>query len=247
MAEISKNLPATIHHVCSRLGVDELHFAEIYSGKAALRRVPFETRLDAFRIFARVFAVFRLPLLVQTFSPDNILDHSETLARFGKLGGIFDPKKPSDLAFITLLQRVRQFVAANKVAFHKPAVALVDEGRFRSGLAVQLGDLLDFAHQKALFFASSRAAGLLQLADFAAFSVNRMQWILAQAERSERDQRLLEVLGQADFQGIDMIRHSIDSLEEWSTADFDSLHETIRKERGLHPVPGYGRKRGDDE
>lgn len=74
-----------------------------------------------------------------------------------------------------------------------------------------------------------------------------MQWLLAKAERSEADLQLLEVLGKADFQGIDMIRLPIDSLEEWSTAEFDSLHETIRKERGLHPVPGYGRKRRDNE
>jgi hypothetical protein len=241
MAEISRNLPATIQHVCSHLGVDELHFSEIYSGRGALRKVPFDSRLDAFRIFARVFAVFRLPLLVQTFSPDNILDQSEALARFGKVAGVFDLRDPSDLAFVALLWRVRQFVAANKGAFHKPALALVDEGRFRAGLAVELGSLLEFAHQNALFIAGSREMGLLQLADFAAFSINRMQWLLAKTERSDADQQLLEVLGQADFQGIDMISMAVDSLAGWTTAEFDSLHESIRAERGLHPLPGHGR------
>jgi hypothetical protein len=238
MATISTHLPKTIRRVCSSLGIDELHFAEIYSGKGSLREVSFEKRLDAFRVFALVFTVFRLPIIVQTFSPDDIIDQKETLTAFGKVAGLFDLQDPSDLAFVMLLSRTREFIAQNKEVFHKPVLAFVDEGRFKSGLAVQLGQLLDFAHQGALFFASSKDCDLLQLADFAAFGINRMQWLLAKPDRTEKDKQLLDILAEADFQGIDMHHVPADSLDEWTPADFNALHERIRKERGLYPIPG---------
>jgi hypothetical protein len=216
MATISTHLPETIDYVCLSLGINELHFAEIYSGKGSLRDVPFEKRLDAFRVFARVFTVFRLPVIVQTFSPDNILDQKETLKGFGKVAGLFDLQDPSDLAFVMLLSRIGDFIAQNKEVFHKPALTFVDEGRFKSGLAVHLGQLLYFAHQSALFFASSKDCGLLQLADFAAFGINRMQWLLAKPDRTETDERLLEILIEADFQGIDMYHVQADSLDAWT-------------------------------
>ncbi len=246
MAEVSKNLPGTIAHVCSCLGVDELHFADILSGKGPMRGLPYEARVDAFRVFARVFAVLRLPIIMQTYSPDNVLEQQESLSRYGKVAGIFDLHDPSDLALLGLLWRTRSFIAENSAAFHKPLLAFLDEGRFRAGRAIQLGSLLDFAHQGALFVASSRDVALLQLADFAAFALNRVQRLLAKSDRSERDQELLEILAGADFQGIAMRRTSLDAVRDWSTADFDALHETIRKDRGLHPIPGRGRRRRDD-
>jgi Protein of unknown function (DUF3800) len=245
MAEVSAHLPDTIGHICSHLGVSELHFTDIYSGKGSLRDVPLAKRLDAFRIFARVFARLRLPVIVQTISPNNVADQRELLAGLPRMAGVFDLQNPGDLAFVRLLMRVREFVARHASAFHKPVLSLVDEGRFQAGMAVQVGDCLDFAHQKALFFASSHASPLIQLADFAAYAMNKMQWLLAKAERSTLDIRLLEILQEADFQGIDMVPIG-GGLDGWTTADFDRVHEEVRRQEGLYPIPGYSPKdRGD--
>jgi hypothetical protein len=245
MAEISTHLPGTVDHIRAHLGVDELHFTDIFSGKGALRNVPLSKRLDAFRIFARIFAAFRLPVIVQTFSPDNVADQREVLSQFPRRAGAFDLQDSGDLAFVGLLTRVRKFVAMNRAAFHKPILALVDEGRFKAGMALQIGDFLDFAHQQALFFASSKASPLIQLADFAAYAMNRMQWLLAKAERSDLDMRLLEILQAADFQGIDMVPIDHD-LDGWPPAHFDAVHEEIRRQRGLHPIPGHPQEDDSD-
>ena len=231
-------LPHAIAGLSQYVGASEFHFAEILSGKK-LRTVPYTVRLQAFQLMAEIFAIQRYPILVQTISPDNIQEHEEVLSAIGSVGP-FDVRKPSDLGLLLLLWRVSSYFKSHSCEFNARPVLFVDEGRFKAGKAVMMRPLLEFAAHKSIFFRSSTEMTFLQLADFAAFSVNRMQWLLAKENRTPKDDLLLDILLEADFNVINLPKVKIDRAA-WQLKDFEQLHIEDRIRKGLHQV--LGRKR----
>jgi hypothetical protein len=55
----------------------------------------------------------------------------------------------------------------------------------------------------------------LQLADFAAFTINRMQWLLAKRDRTDKDNALLQVLREAQLNVINLQTVPVD-LANWA-------------------------------
>src|SRR5271156_2998664 len=58
-----------IDGVRGEFGVDELHFTDIYNGRGAFKPVPIEKRYELFDLMATLFASFKLPIVIQTLSP----------------------------------------------------------------------------------------------------------------------------------------------------------------------------------
>jgi hypothetical protein len=235
LVEAYQQMPRALEELHQSLGIREFHFAELLSGKGT-RDVPFDVRLAVFRFMAYIFSVYRYPILVQTFSPENIAEHQELLES-GGAAGPFDLTDPTDLSLLFLLWQIRHYFADNRSAFPRPAVVFTDEGRFKARMAVTLGPLLDYAAFQALFVRSSADMFFLQLADFAAFAINRMQWSLAKEERTDKDNTLIKILGEAHLNVINIPTLSVD-LSSWTTAHFEALHIQDRKAKGLSPLPG---------
>ena len=74
------------------------------------------------------------------------------------------------------------------------ACVIVDEGRLKRGKAIVLRGLAPTFVGGAILFASSRMVHALQLADFAAFVMNRWQLLRVKDALSERDRTLLQIL-----------------------------------------------------
>ena len=226
-------LPQAMLGLRQHVGATEFHFAELLSGKG-LRSAP-DTRLQPFQLMAGIFKIQQYPVIVQTISPDNVEEHKDILSALRKVGP-FDLGNPTDLAFLILLWRVGRFIEAHAAEFSRPPLIFADEGRFRAGRAVVLRPLLDFAAHHAVFFRASTEMMFLQLADFAAFSVNRSQWLLAKQNRTAKDNALLQVLAQADFNVVNLPTLGID-LATWHVADYDEFHARDRLSKGLHERP----------
>jgi len=231
-------LPHALQGLRQNIGAAEFHFADILSGKG-LRSVPYEIRLQAFQLMAEIFAIQRYPILVQTISPDNVREHEEILSAI-RVVGPFDLKKPADWSLVFLLWQLGSYFKSHHSEFNAPPVLFVDEGRFRAGKGVILRPLLEFAAHHAIFFRSSTEMTFLQLADFAAFSVNRIQWLLAKENRTSKDELLLNILLQAELNVVNLPKIRID-LTRWRVTDFDELHIQDRITKGLNPVPGKKR------
>jgi hypothetical protein len=67
---------------------------------------------------AGVFAIQQYPIIVQTFSPDNIREHEERFSQMGSIGP-FRPTDPDDAAVLFLLARIGMFVLSGATA-HLP-------------------------------------------------------------------------------------------------------------------------------
>ena len=98
-----------------------------------------------------------------------------------------------DLALIFTLLRVRLHLKSLEGG-NATACVVVDEGRLSNGKAIILSGLAPTFCAGAILFANSRLVYQIQLADFAAFVMNRWQLLRVKNSLSELDKALLEII-----------------------------------------------------
>jgi hypothetical protein len=166
------------------LGVNECHFAEIYSAKGPFRReLPSELRTALFQFFADVVSVHELAIYVQTFDPETHAENAGTWPRLPKIASCFDMQRHEHAALWFLLVRVRDHLLTNRASSDQRAMVFVDEGLKKAGTSVEVDVLDDVFLGGHLMFGSSAAVPLLQVADFAAFCLNRTQLIIRKKQK----------------------------------------------------------------
>jgi hypothetical protein len=235
LATVYEEFPETIRELRVRLGVSEFHAADLLSGKGMLRSVPLGMRLSVFQFLAHIFAKYRYPIFVQTASPQTIADHEEGFLKLGTIGP-FDFTSPSDVGLLILIHHLKKYFAAKPSGYRAPCLLVADEGRAKDGSFIRVPRLADFAVNGGIFFRQSVTTFPLQLADFAAFSVNRMQWLLAKDTRTERENTELQILNEADFELINIPKVAVD-LQTWSGTDYDAFHDADREAKNLPSRP----------
>jgi hypothetical protein len=229
--------------VRSDFGAGELHFTDIFSGKGAWKGVSVNRRIEIFDLMSTLMNAFGLPIIHVTTSNETLLDHPEILSELKlKKGAWWSLADIEHFGFLRLCSKVAQYLRE----FHQdaphdfdfPMPLYVDEGLMKAGNEVILpnwGDVI--CGPKALFCDSVAVSGI-QLADFAAFSLNRTQWITAKHKTgqpvtdAEREflttTSRLNVLNMAFFAAPEQ-DYGKDMLEAILSAD--------RSEKGLNPQP----------
>lgn len=192
-AEVMDQLPNALSCL-EELGLQdpEFHFTDIWSGKGEFAKLDLQQRLGIFRLMAHIFATYRFDVLVQTFDPENAAD-VRSRAEWPDSFGPLKLSNYEDLALIFALLRVRAHLKSLKGG-GATACVVVDEGRLPSGKAIVLPGLAPTFVAGAVLFASSRLVHPIQLADFAAFVMNRWQLLRVKDNLTELDKTLLEVL-----------------------------------------------------
>lgn len=170
----------------------EFHFTDIWARKGEFRKLDLQQRLGIFGFMANIFARYRFKVLVQTFDPDNAADvraRAEWPEDFGPLKF----SNHEDLALIFALLRVRVHLESFE-GKNASACVVVDEGRLSCGKAIVLPGLAPTFFAGAIFFASSRLVHSIQLADFAAFVMNRWQFLRVKNNLTDLDKTFLEIV-----------------------------------------------------
>ena len=205
IAEVMDQLPGALSFL-QELGLDdpELHFTDIWGGRGEYRKLDLQQRLGIFRFMACIFTTYRFPILVQTFDPTNAAEIRNRANWPDSLGPLkFDDHE--DLALICALLRVRLHLKT-LTGGNATACVIVDEGRLSSGSAIELPGFAPTFFAGAILFASSRLVLPIQLADFAAFVMNRWQLLRVKGSLSDLDKTLLEIISPIakNFVSIDL-------------------------------------------
>lgn len=193
IAEVMDQLPSAISYL-QELGLNnpELHFTEIWGGRGEYEKLDFQQRLGIFRFMVHIFTTYNFKVLVQTFDPDNaddVLNRANWPDNFGPLKF----NNHEDLALIFALLRVRLYLKSLEGG-KATACIVVDEGRLSNGDAIILPSLAPTFCEGAILFASSKLVHPIQLADFAAFVMNRWQLLRVNDSLKDRDKALLEII-----------------------------------------------------
>ena len=192
-AEVMDQLPSALSFL-QELGLKnpEFHFTEIWGGRGEYCKLDLQQRLSIFRFMVNIFSTYRFKVLVQTFDPDNAADINNR-ANWPDHFGPLQFSNHEDLALIFTLLRVHLHLKELDGG-NATACVVVDEGRLPSGNAIVLTGLAPTFCAGAILFASSRLVHPIQLADFAAFVMNRWQLLRVKDSLSELDKTFLEIV-----------------------------------------------------
>jgi hypothetical protein len=163
----------------------EFHFTDIWGGKGQYQRTSLQQRLGIFRFMAHIFAKYRFQVLVQTFDPDSATDVRGRIDLPPNIGPL-RLSDHADLALVFVLIRVRTYLKSLG-GDNATACVVIDEGRLKSGKAIVISGLAPTFRAGAILFASSRLVHPLQLADFAAFVMNRWQLLRVKDNLNDLD------------------------------------------------------------
>jgi hypothetical protein len=211
--EVLEQMPGAIEELRISTGAKEFHFADIYAGRKDFKGVDLQLRLAVFRFMAHMFAVYKFPVIVQTIDPINVADIHKR-ASLPKRIGPFNFTKPTDLSLFFLLVRVKWFLQEGNASERALARVFVDEGFQKNGAAIKMPTFKDCFADELVCFARSDTVFPIQMADFAAFCLNRTQLILAKPELSDLDRHVLEILSPMAWNYVNLPRVS---LNEWTS------------------------------
>lgn len=213
MPEILEQFPGALDELSRLLRSTEFHFGDIYAGRKEYRGVPVEVRLALFEFMAKIFQEYRFPIIVQTFDPET-LSNIRCRAPFPEKVGPFNLNLPVDAALFFLLIRLKLHLE-EQGGVPTLARVFVDEGYKRNGAAIRIPAFDKVFADGLICFARSSSIHPIQLADFAAFSLNRTQLLLGKPVLSDLDERLLEILSPIAWNYVNIEKAFI-SLEDWS-------------------------------
>lgn len=175
-------------------GTDELHFPEIYGGRGAYSGVTADERLELFELMASIFDRFKIPILIQTLSPEFLAEVAPHLPTKMSSLSWFELGKHEHVSLLFLLIRLRLFLREQNAKGMVPMPVVIDEGMVKAGASIPVPIWKDtFAEGKVTAFASHKMP-FLQLADFAAFVTSRTQWLLAKGVTKHFDRRFLSIV-----------------------------------------------------
>ena len=224
-------------------GAEELHFADIYSGRGVWRGVAVEDRIKIFDLMTDVFVKFGLPVIFQTVSESMFSDHAERFSRVVSEQGQFWKIKsiPHFGLLLTCWQVARQFrylKSEYPSDFTAPLPAFVDEGLAKAGCEVGLPNWEDAIEGKRLTFDRSVDNPGLQLADFGAFTIAKSQWLSAKQEKgtpvSSSDLHIMKISGRLNLFNLDKV---VIDPNTYSREDYEDFLMRDRVRKGLPKRP----------
>ena len=95
----------------------------------------------------------------------------------------------------------------------------VDEGMFKPGVGIQIARFEPEFREGLVCFADSDSIHPLQLADFAAFGLNRMQLILGKNQLSDIDRRFTKIYSGVAWNYLNLKKTIIGPNDEWKPID----------------------------
>jgi len=214
-------------------GVDELHFTDIYNGRGAFKPVPVEKRYELFALMAEMFECFKLPIFVQTCSPENLAEIRSHMTDWPENLPWFRLDNHEHIALLFLLCRIRMFVREQSEILPRPLPVVIDAGLMKPGSSLSMPGWADlFAHGRATF-QNSHENPFLQLADFAAFTIARTQWIASAGVKKHRDLEFLKTVSADKLWVVNLPAGAI-TPDERSAVEYERI---LQADRALKCLP----------
>lgn len=233
--EAQSQMLGCIDELKSMFKINEFHFTDIYSGTKDFKGINLETRLNIFRAFAEIHRITQFPMLIQTFTSDDILRNKIVLEGKKVKADNFDLKNTSDFALFFLLFRIKEFFKKN-THYSLPVEIIIDEGRQKKDTTQSCSLLNGILFNDKLYYKSSAEEPLLQLIDFVAFTMNRVRWIMTNNKKGTLDIEFLKIAARANFNILNIERGLVDTKSDF-VKEYDSkLKETYDKNKNLSDI-----------
>lgn len=205
--------------------VKEFHFVDIYNRKEPWNNLPDEYNLDIIELFADIYKTYKWEVLIQTIDNHTILEHGIEFVS-GKIDGLdLSTKEGQSLVF--LLVKIQEKLKKNST----PLKIYMDEGNKKPGAKFAIDLFENWGLEYKGIYASSEDEPLLQIADFLAFSINRVTHLSLKETRTDIDLWFIDLIGNMEITCSDISRTRLNV--DFNVHDFDKLHEQYRQAKHL--------------
>ncbi len=133
----------------------------------------------------------------------------------------FDFTREEDTALFFLLIRLKRFIEKTPEFPNVIARVFIDEGYKKNGVALKIPTFETVFGDGLVCFGKSSSIMPIQLADFAAFALNRTQLIGGRDKRSSLDQRLLQILSQVALNYLNIEQKIVPLTEDGQIITLD--------------------------
>ncbi|KUR78555.1 hypothetical protein [Novosphingobium sp. FSW06-99] len=226
VGDIRRNITNCLDEIPNLLGINptEFHFVDIYNRSKEWKDVPDEQNLKIFESFAQIYRMYRWRVHVQTVDDRTLSDHG---FHFDLTVDGIDLRERDGQALFFLLVKLKQRVP-------RPPERLtlrIDAGRAQPGKPIAKALFSEWGPHYDGQYAASHLEPLIQIADFLAFSINRVTHLSLKPQRTELDLWFLNLVGSMDILSDDLARGLLPP--NFTTTDIDDLHSADRKQKGL--------------
>ncbi len=223
---IRANITSCLAEIPNLLGINptEFHFVDIYNRNKDWKDAPNERNLMIFEFFAQIYRMHRWRVHVQTVDDRTLLDHG---IRFDCTVDGIDLRERDGQALFFLLAKVKQQVPGPP----ERLTLRIDAGRAKPGKPIAKTLFREWGEHYDGEYAASHLEPLIQIADFLAFSINRVTHLSLKPQRTKLDLWFLDLIGSMDILSGDLVRRSLPP--NFTMADIDDLHSADRKQKGL--------------
>jgi len=224
-----KHFELTIKNIVSILniqfGVTELHLKDLVNRTNEFAKISDEDALSIIMLLSQWFSSIQIPYFVQTCKDTTFFENNIPLK--GKLD-IFNFDKGEDQALFILIAKIKLFMAEN---FPDEEVEIVmDEGRKKNNQVEKTKFLDGFGMDNSIKYFSSKEFALLQVADFFAYSINRIQLTIIKENKTEFDKKIYKYVSTALTNQYSIGTYTIETeLENFTKDDYDYLQYTQRQ------------------
>lgn len=224
---IRKHINDLLEEVSNDLGkvIEEFHFVDIYNQNGVWNGLSDEYNLDIIECFATIYKEYKWPVHIQSIDEHTFKEHGTEIQ--GKLDGLdLSTKEGQSLLF--LLLKIKRTYISNP----SPLKLYMDEGKQKPGTVFAKNIFHDWPCTYDGIYDSSQNEPLLQIADFIAYSINRVKNISLKEERSDIDLWFMELIADMGINNTEDISRTI-LPENFTIDDIDQIHEKYRQKIGL--------------
>lgn len=224
--EIRANITSCLADIPNLLGIKptEFHFVDIYNRKKEWKDTPDEKNLGIFEFFAEIYRMNKWRVHVQTVDDRTLLDHK---IRLDLTVDRINLRERDGQALFFLLAKLKQRVPGPP----ERLTLRIDAGRGKPGKPVAKALFREWGDHYDGQYAASHLEPLIQIADFVAFSINRVTHLSLKQQRTELDLWFLDLIGSMDILSDDLV--STLMSPDFTTTDIDDVHSADRRRKGL--------------
>ncbi|SAL19070.1 hypothetical protein AWB73_01128 [Caballeronia turbans] len=237
-ATAAKELPLAIRKLTELCGGDEFHMTDIYRGHKSFKGVSAQKRLAAVAFLSHIFSEYQYPIFFQTLDPIGAKAFSDH--QFQQKLGPIDLRKHDELALWMLLVHIQDYVSNRSNQIPAPVHVVLDESeKWKDSRSIAIREAVSnptaFAGQM-IYSRDSKEFPLIQLADFAAFVINRQQWLvtLPRGKITDFDLAFLRIISDATLNVVNLRRATV-NLDLWHPNEYDLMRAVDDEQKGITP------------
>ena len=216
---------------------NEFHFKDVYNGKNEFKDISLGVRLNILEAFAVFFKEHQFPIVCQSFSPDEYTRNNLVKGVDIQKIDDFNLNNYSDFSLYHLLLRIKSHIADLNVC-PKPFEIIIDQDGKKVNVSRTVNLFGDDLLNRQIQYKSSEDEHLIQLADFAAFCLNRVKWIQQNNSHLSKpiDMTFLELCSRADFNTLNMVKKHIEKGTDLKQEHDDLLQGRYDRNKSLPKI-----------